>query len=103
MSNYHGRIINIPCDPDTKAPEHRQVDCETIHRAYKFGHRGARHAACEIAAEADAEIARLRKALKDIIEINGSTGGAKAMVAEFKFIARNALAAEAGAASGEGR
>lgn len=35
---------------------------------------------------------RLRAALERIILINGSTGGHKAMVAEFKHIAREALA-----------
>lgn len=34
----------------------------------------------------------LLKALKRIVEINGSTGGAKALVEEFKFIAREAIA-----------
>ena len=38
-----------------------------------------------------AENKRLRAALERIVLINGSTGGYKAMVAEFKHIAQEAL------------
>lgn len=61
-SNYHGRMMNI-------AVVLRQMletttnpyldDVET----YKLGHRDARHAAAEIAAEADARIASLETQL----------------------------------------
>ena len=45
--SYHQRIMNIPAYDD--APFE-----------YKEGHRDARHAAAEIASEADAEVERLR-------------------------------------------
>jgi hypothetical protein len=51
--NYHGRIMNISTFlvPD---------------EGYRIGHRDARHAAAEIANEADAEIERLRGLLRDV-------------------------------------
>jgi hypothetical protein len=48
MSDYHGRLMNL------RTTGRRSV-------AYREGHRDARHAAAEIANEADAEIARLRE------------------------------------------
>jgi hypothetical protein len=59
--NYHGRIMNISTFlvPD---------------EGYRIGHRDARHAAAEIANEADAEIERLRgllRELRDRCETNG--------------------------------
>jgi len=59
--DYHGRIMNIADGRDGFA------DMDVV-RAYKSGHRDARHAAAEIANEADAEIARLRDALTHIAE-----------------------------------
>ena len=47
MSDYHARIMNIPAYGD--APFE-----------YKEGHRDARHAAAEIALEAEAEVERLQ-------------------------------------------
>lgn len=49
--SYHNRIMNIPCN--------EQGDFVAT-ALYKFGHRDARHAAAEIANEADAEIEQLR-------------------------------------------
>jgi hypothetical protein len=46
MSDYHGRMMNIPATE--------------WGASYKHGHRDARHAAAEVALEADAEIAALR-------------------------------------------
>ena len=48
MSDYHARIMNIPC-------EKRGL--------YAQGHRDARHAAAEIVLEAQAEVETLTKAL----------------------------------------
>ena len=49
MSDYHGRIMNIPAGNPETVPYH-----------FKKGHQSARHAAAEIATEADAEIDALR-------------------------------------------
>ena len=58
--DYHGRIMNIECLPPARMNQH-PVDPECS--AYRIGHRDARHAAAEIACEAQAEIARLREVL----------------------------------------
>jgi hypothetical protein len=50
--NYHGRLMNL--QPDYSSPESHAV-------AYKRGYRDARHAAAEVANEADSEIERLRE------------------------------------------
>ena len=64
MSTYHARIMNIPAK--TFAPgEMNEV-------AYKLGHRDARHAAAEIATEADATEAQLRAALAGKDEVIGA-------------------------------
>lgn len=49
MSDYHARIMNIPANG-------KEMDST----AYRLGHRDARHAAAEIALEAEAEVERLR-------------------------------------------
>ena len=54
--SYHSKIMNIPVTLTTFPGE--------LAIAHKFGHRDARHAAAEIALQADAEIERLREALK---------------------------------------
>lgn len=48
--SYHQRMMNIPC------PTGRDTAFD-----YVYGHRDARHAAAEIANEADAEVERLRE------------------------------------------
>jgi hypothetical protein len=55
MSNYHARMMNIPC------PEGRDIPMP-----YRHGHRDARHSAATIGSEADAEIERLRKVVIDL-------------------------------------
>lgn len=61
--NLHGQIMNLPqCDPGLEADPQR---------AYKLGHRDARHAAAELALAADAEIERLREALTRIAKWHG--------------------------------
>jgi hypothetical protein len=50
MTNFHSRIMNLPFDRPISSPE------------YATGHRDARHAAAEIANEADALAARLAEA-----------------------------------------
>jgi hypothetical protein len=52
MSDYHSRIMNIPAGNPETVPYH-----------FKKGHQNARHAAAEIATEADAEIESLRSRL----------------------------------------
>ena len=63
--DHHGRIMNIECLPPARMNQH-PVDPECS--AYRIGHRDARHAAAEIACEAQAEIARLRDALTKIVD-----------------------------------
>ncbi len=71
MSDFHARVMNIQavemCKGKSGADRVRNL-------CYKEGHKSARHAAAEIANEADAaiaakdaEIARLREALIDCI------------------------------------
>jgi hypothetical protein len=58
--SLHAKIMNLPalmCSP---------ADSVDAGRAYKIGHRDARHAAADIASEADALIADLVSELKDI-------------------------------------
>lgn len=55
--SYHQRIMNIAANP----PGNWSGES-----AYKIGHRDARHAAAEVAAEADAEVERLTLALSTI-------------------------------------
>lgn len=52
MSNYHQRIMNIQPAPDEQD--------RFAYPTYRKGHKDARHAAAEIAAQADAEIAQLK-------------------------------------------
>ena len=64
--DYHGRIMNIAIDPVRGG----QIELAHPFTAYSIGHREARHAAAEIANEADAEIARLRDALESVCAAN---------------------------------
>ncbi len=80
MSDFHGRVMNIECNMSASICR----PAEDTALAYKYGHRDARHAAAEIANEADrairdagaaiaskdAEIARLRDALAPFAEIS---------------------------------
>ena len=66
MTDLHAEIMNLPVNRDAMA----EMDIN-MRVAYKEGHRDARHAAAELAvrhsaslADAQAEIARLRGALK---------------------------------------
>ena len=59
MSNYHGRIMNIPSDVEGMSNPSRVI--------YKTGHRDARHAAAEIAAEADELVEDLYEALDNLL------------------------------------
>lgn len=56
--NFHNDIMNLPCDPD-KALKSAAIS------AYKLGHRDARHAAAELALEADGRIDDLEAKLLD--------------------------------------
>jgi hypothetical protein len=53
MSNYHGRIMNIQTVPESDFEPHMS---RKDRLCYKEGHRDARHAAAEIALEADERI-----------------------------------------------
>lgn len=56
--NYHGRMMNIQADAN-------KPHATTL--VYLYGHRDARHAAAEIAAEADMVIAELLNALEEVM------------------------------------
>lgn len=58
MTNYHARMMNIPCVPMHRLAGTKEARTRT--GAYSWGHKDARHAAAEIANEADAELTRLR-------------------------------------------
>lgn len=60
MGQYHNRIMNIP-PANKEAHVFYESDIEWV--AYKFGHRDARHAAAEIALEAEREIEDLKYTL----------------------------------------
>jgi hypothetical protein len=55
MSNYHGKLMDVPCSFACSFDQSWN---------YRAGHHAALRAAAEIAAEADAEIAALRAANK---------------------------------------
>jgi hypothetical protein len=59
--SYHGEIMNIPCDAG-------MAGTDNVLLAYLHGHRDARHAAAEIANEADAEIAKLKARIRELTE-----------------------------------
>lgn len=56
--NYHSKMMNIPCSVSTNSD---------LGLAFASGHRDARHTAAEIAAGADATIARLHDLLDDLV------------------------------------
>ena len=56
--NFHERMMNIQVDQEEI---NACTDNQSESIAYKLGHRDARHAAAEIANEADLEIERLKK------------------------------------------
>lgn len=53
MSDYHNRMMNIQVDAASMAEAGKP---RSLRLAYKYGHRDARHAAAEIALEAQREI-----------------------------------------------
>ena len=57
----HGQMMNLRCDVDANFPNPSFVE----ERAYKFGHRDARHAAAELALKADACIEALRAIVEE--------------------------------------
>ena len=69
MSNYHGQIMNHQVNrfavdqlaTDENMPTDPIELLQVVSLAYKIGHRDARHAAAEIAAEADTRIAELER------------------------------------------
>lgn len=66
--SLHNKIMNLPC-------EHIKGDALGL---YKRGHKNARHAAAELALEADAELddaQLIAKALiQNVLEVNGYQG-----------------------------
>ena len=69
MSDYHGRTMNIPLP--TSGREHSFM--------YKTGHRDARHAAAEIANDADAEIGRLQNVIGHAVGLLNTGHAAEAL------------------------
>lgn len=65
--NFHARTMNIPTPPAYVGPNGLVTD--GARTAYTLGHRDARHAAAEIASEADAQICALRKALDNAASV----------------------------------
>jgi hypothetical protein len=55
--SYHAKMMNLA---------HTEATCTL---SYGMGHRDARHAAAEIANEADNEIADLRLALREMLQV----------------------------------
>lgn len=73
--NFHGRMVNIPTDPDKLASAQSQevFGAGTLgERCYKLGHRDARHAAAEIANEADRRIEVLEEEVARLHEMVGN-------------------------------
>lgn len=64
MSNMHGRVMNLQDDAANQAWDGRDARL-----SYKTGHRDARHAAAEVAAEGDALIAELVAALELLLAV----------------------------------
>ena len=72
MGNYHGEIMGIPTRPDAAIEDQLQARTNTdLVMAYKIGHRDARHAAAEIAIEADRRIAELEAVFGEFGEADG--------------------------------
>ena len=63
--DYHGRIMNLRSNPDA------------VSDTYMTGHRDARHAAAEIATEADRTIAALVDALENLLKVHECEGGTR--------------------------
>ena len=59
MSDFHGRMVNIQITPESSL----NLRDDTARSLYKLGHRDARHAAAEIANEADRQIEELMSRL----------------------------------------
>ncbi|WP_155989659.1 hypothetical protein [Thioalkalivibrio sp. ALE19] len=84
MGDYHNRIMNLQVGEDM--PEENPG-----RGVYKNGHRDARHAAAEIAAEAEVEIADLREALLDMLESHKTTNMSNGAIQRAEERARTAL------------
>lgn len=84
MSDLHGDIMNLPCDPS-----HSPVGGVNAELAYKYGHRDARHAAAELAAAHEAELSQL-KAERDALRLEAGSlrGSCKALGDENKHLKR---------------
>lgn len=59
---FHARMMNIPIPDHFNSDEDRAAGLRVM---YRLGHMDARHAAAEIASEADAEIRRLVRLLDE--------------------------------------
>ena len=80
MSDYHGRIMNISATvPDEVLNGTGSVRIETS-LAYKLGHRDARHAAAEIAIEADKLADILRRIIASADECDVPEGAGVPLV-----------------------
>lgn len=86
MSDLHGDIMNLPCDP-SRSPT-GGVNAEL---AYKHGHRDARHSAAELAAAHEPDMSQLR-AERDALRLEAGSlrGSCKALGDENKHLKRQA-------------
>lgn len=63
MTTYHSRIMNIPRH---SAGIVDAFDIDSFEQGHRRGHKDAKHAAADIAGEADAEIARLQAQVAEL-------------------------------------
>lgn len=71
MSNYHRRIMNLPT-PDSARRRDSTPSSDTRFADYSFGHHAARHAAAEIALEADRQIAAAEELAAALVAWNAA-------------------------------
>lgn len=76
MSDYHGRIINLPINWQTLMT----LESDRARLVYKIGHRDARHAAAQIAIEADQLREILRRIIASADECDTPTGAGVPLV-----------------------
>lgn len=79
--DLHNEVMNIQIDEkETKA---RFPDEEWEFKAYKLGHRDARHAAAELALKVDARIGKLETVLKDMYVASGTVANCAYNVGQY--------------------
>jgi len=96
-SNYHERIMNAQIAKPNISDQVSWSERERL--AYKFGHRDARHAAAEIANEADRQLeaaGEMAKVLAEVLELEEPSAGSRPRIEKMK----SALAAWTAAKEG---